>query len=74
MFWKLLVERCARAAVAAAIGVTSTQLAAGTFDGATLRTLAISAIAAGVSAVLSLLSRLIGDPASTSFSKFEVGP
>jgi hypothetical protein len=74
MFWKLTFERCVRAGVAAAIGVTSTQLAAGTFDGATLRTLAISAIAAGVSAVLSLLSRTIGDPGSTSFTKFEVGP
>ena len=71
MFWKRLAERCVRAGVAAAIGVTSTQLAAGTFDGATLRTLAISAIAAGVSAVLSLLSRLVGDPQTASFTGTE---
>lgn len=72
LFTKLLLERCVRAFAAAAIGVLSIQLANGdvTIDAA--RTIGVAAIAAGVSAVFSVISQAIGDPASTSFTKASV--
>jgi hypothetical protein len=68
MYTRLLVERMVRAFLAAAIAT----LAAGinnnpniNADGA--RALAVGAIAAGISACLSMVSQFAGDPRSTSF-------
>ena len=69
-FQSLLLERCARAAAAAAIGVISMNLGSGgDFTVTRLQTLGIAAGAAAVSAILSILSQFVGDPESTSFTK-----
>lgn len=68
VFLKLLLERCARAAAAAAISVTVTGLASPDFDPSRTKTVLIAAGAAAVSAVLSIVSQFVGDPESTSFT------
>jgi hypothetical protein len=74
IFPRLLLERCVRAAVAAAIGAISTQLLTGSLGLTSTRTLGIAAGAAAMSAVMSILSQVIGDPNSTSFTKVTVAP
>ena len=69
MFTKLLLERMARAFIAAA---TAT-LAAGAVNAdvsiPALKALVVGAIASGVSACISMISQFVGDPDSTSFIK-----
>lgn len=73
MFIKLLIERSIRAAIAASLATISVGVT-NTTNWQSARTLLIAGVAAGVSAVISLLSQLIGDVDSTSFTKIEVGP
>lgn len=72
-FAALLLERCARAGAAAAIGAISTQLAVSDLNLTAIKTIAIAAGAAAVSAILSVLSQFVGDPESTSFTKTIIG-
>ncbi|MEY4371422.1 MAG: hypothetical protein RL219_191 [Actinomycetota bacterium] len=72
MFAKLLLERCVRAFLAAALatlaaGVTNSDL---TVQGG--KALIVGAIASGVSACITLVSQFFGDPNSTSFTKVQV--
>lgn len=69
LFAKRLLERAMRAFVGAAtasisVGVVSTEMSVNS-----LRALAVGAGAAGVSALLSLVSQFVGDPESASFVK-----
>jgi len=73
MFIKLTIERSIRAAIAASLATISVGVT-NTTNWQSARTLVIAAVAAGVSAVISLLSQLVGDVESTSFTKIEVGP
>ena len=61
------VERAARAFFAAFVGVLVVALPAS--DLSTWRSVASAAVAAGVSAVFSLVARPFGSPASASFLK-----
>ena len=67
MFTKLLLERMVRAFIAAAMAT----LAAGVVNADTsipaLKALVVGAIASGISAAISMVSTLFGDPDSTSF-------
>ena len=64
-FQKDLTERVLRTFVQAALAVVVTDLAGVTsVDGA--KTLAVAALAAGLSAVVGLVSKNIGDPESAS--------
>lgn len=68
MFVRLLLERCARAFVAGATASFAAGMASTDFSVTSLRAVAIGAGAAGVSAVMSIVSQWFGnDPASTSF-------
>jgi malic enzyme len=68
MFLRLLLERCARAFVAGATASFAAGMASTDFSVTSLRAVAIGAGAAGVSAVMSIVSQWFGnDPASTSF-------
>lgn len=65
VFVQDLVERSVRTFIQASLGVVAADLAGVTsVDGA--RALLISGVAAGLSAVMSLLSRSVGDPQSGS--------
>lgn len=75
LFTRLLLERCARAGAAAMTAAISMQIVTGDLNLNAIRTIAIGAGAAFVSAFLSVLSQAIGDPASTSFTRAVVdGP
>ena len=68
MFIRLLAERCVRAFVAGATAAFGAGMASTDFSVTSLRAVAIGAGAAGVSAVMSLISKWFGgDPGSTSF-------
>lgn len=73
-FIPLMLERCLRAFFAAGLASASAGLAVNDMTVSGLRALAIGAGAAGISACLSLISQVTGDPNSTSFTKIEVGP
>jgi len=72
MFSRLLLERCLRAAIAAGLAATVTQLASSDVSLPSVRTFTIAIGAAGISALLSVLSQVVGDPNSTSFTKIQV--
>lgn len=72
MFSRLLLERCLRAAIAAALATIATQLASSDVSVPSVRTLTIAIGAAGISALMSVLSQVVGDPNSTSFTKTQV--
>ena len=67
MFGRLLAERAVRAFIGAAAAAVAAGIAMTDFSVPSLKALAIGAGAAGVSAVLSLVSQFVGDPNSTSF-------
>jgi len=67
MFARLLLERAVRAFIAGAAAALSVGATSASFSVPGLKALLIGAGAAGVSAVMSLLSQAIGDPTSTSF-------
>lgn len=67
MFGRLLLERAVRAFVAGAAAAVAAGIAMTDFSVPSLKALAVGAGAAGVSAVLSLVSQFVGDPNSTSF-------
>lgn len=71
-FLRLAVERCIRAFVAAAGAQVAAGLVNPTLSADAWRTLAVGAGAAGISAVMSLLSQWVGDPNSTSFTRVTV--
>lgn len=73
VFVRLTLERCARAAAAAFIGVWSVALANPNFSITGWKATLVAAVAATVSAVMSTLSTLFGpDPNSTSFTNTTV--
>jgi hypothetical protein len=72
-FLRLMIERCIRAFIAAAGAAAAAGLVNPSLSADGLRTLAVGAGAAGISAVMSILSQWIGDPNSTSFTKVQVG-
>jgi len=72
MFSRLLLERCLRAAIAAGLAATVTQLASSDVSLPSVRTFTIAIGAAGISALLSVLSQVVGDPNSTSFTNTQV--
>ena len=65
---KLLLERAARAFIAAATAAMAAGAATTNFSVPSVKALLVGAGAAGVSAVMTLLSRQFGDPGSTSFT------
>lgn len=69
MFWKLLVERCIRAALASGLAVIATAAAAPDFSVPKAKAALVAAGAAAISAVITLVSQAVGDPTSTSFLK-----
>ena len=72
MFQKLLFERMVRAFIASAMATFSVGVASAEWSSNSLRALCVGAGAAGISAVMSMLSQLVGDPESTSFTKTTV--
>jgi hypothetical protein len=67
-FWVDLAERMARAFVAAAAGVVAAG-AAGVTNVDAVRVLVVGAVAAGVSAAMSVVASKFGDPDTASFRK-----
>lgn len=67
-FQQDLFERVVRTFVQAALAVVATDLA-GVTNMSSLKTLAVAAIAAGISAVIGMFSRRFGDPDSASIFK-----
>jgi len=69
MFTRRMIERMIRAAIAAGMAT----LAAGVVNADTsvpaLKALVVGAIASGISAAISMVSTLFGDPESASFVK-----
>ena len=75
MFGKLLLERAVRAAIAAMCAYLSVGVSTASLSGSGLKALGVGAIGAAVSAVMSMVSQLVGDPNSTSFTQAAVtGP
>jgi len=72
VFQKLLFERMVRAFIAASTATLSVGIASAEWSSNSLRALCVGAGAAGVSAVMSMLSQRFGDPESTSFTKATV--
>lgn len=72
MFGKLMIERMLRAALAAMAAYVSVGIASTPATSAGVKALGVGAFAAGVSAVMTMLSQLVGDPNSTSFTKAKV--
>lgn len=71
-FLRLMIERCVRAGLAAAIAVLASGMVNPNLSVDGFRTLAVGAFAAGVSAVMSIVSQWVGDPNSTSFTSVSV--
>lgn len=67
-YTKLLIERAARAFVAASTAALAAGAATTDFSVPGIKALLVGAGAAGVSAVMTLISRSFGDPGSTSFT------
>lgn len=67
-FWVDLAERMARAFVASTAGVIAAG-AAGVTDLNAARVLVVGAVAAGVSAAMSVVASKFGDPDTASFRK-----
>lgn len=67
-FQKDLLERVTRTFVQAALAVVAANLA-GLVDLDGVKTVAVSAFAAGLSAVMSLVATHVGDPQTASFAK-----
>lgn len=75
MFGKLMIERMVRAFVASALAFVAVGLQNTAITSTGLRALGVGAFGAGVSAIMSMLSQLFGDPNSTSFTQASVtGP
>jgi malic enzyme len=74
MFVRLLAERCVRAFVAGAAAAIAASAATTDISAGGLKALVVGAGAAGVSAVMSLISKWFGgDPDSTSFLTLDKG-
>ena len=67
MFYRLLVERALRSALAAFLSTLAIVASSPNVSLATTKAGFIAAGAAAVSAVVTLLSQFVGDPSSTSF-------
>ena len=67
MFYKLLIERALRSALAAFLSTLAIVASSPNVSLATTKAGFIAAGAAAVSAVVTLLSQAVGDPTSTSF-------
>lgn len=72
MFARLLAERAVRAFIAGATAAFAAGVASSDFSVPSLKAVLVGAGAAGVSAVMSLLSQFFGDPNSTSFTSVSV--
>lgn len=72
MFGKLMLERMIRAAIAAMCAYLAIGISTASLSGSGLKALGVGAFGAGVSAVMSMFSQLVGDPNSTSFTKATV--
>lgn len=72
MFVRLLVERAVRAAIASIAGFLALAAQSATVSATGLKTVAVGAVAAGVSAILSTVSQVFGDPESTSFTSVQI--
>jgi malic enzyme len=66
IFRRLLAERAVRAFIGASLAAVAAGMAMTDFSVPSIKALLIGAGAAGVSAVLSLVSQFVGDPNSTS--------
>jgi hypothetical protein len=71
-FQKLLLERMARAFIAAAAGTLAVGISNADLTVQGLKAVAIGAVASGISACISLVSQFFGDPESTSLTKVTV--
>ena len=69
MFYKLLIERAIRSALAAFLSTVAIAASNPDLSVATGRAALIAGGAAAVSAVVTILSQFVGDPTSTSFLK-----
>lgn len=67
MFYRLLIERAARSALAAFLATVSAAAASPNLSVPTAKAALIAGAAAAVSAAITVLSRAVGDPTSTSF-------
>jgi hypothetical protein len=67
-YGKDLAERMARTFLQAALAVVAANIA-GLTDVDTAKTLVVSAVAAGLSAVMSLVAGHVGDPSNASFAR-----
>jgi hypothetical protein len=67
VFYRLLIERAVRSALAAFLAVVSAAAASPNLSVPTAKAALISGVAAAVSAVITVLSQFVGDPTSTSF-------
>ena len=67
MFTKLLIERMVRSAAAAMFATLAVGVVNADTSIPALKALVVGAIASGISAAISMVSTLFGDPDSTSF-------
>jgi len=72
MFSKLLVERMIRSFLAAAGATLLAGLQNPDLSTQAVKALAVATIASGISACITLVTQLVGDPDSTSFLKIKV--
>jgi hypothetical protein len=72
MFGKLMLERMLRAAIASAAAYLAVGITTTTPDSAGIKALAVGMFGAAVSACMTMVSQLVGDPNSTSFTKATV--
>lgn len=68
-FFKSLIERAVRAALASGLVTLSAQLPSTNFTTASIRSLTIAVGTAMISAIFTAFSTIIGDPNSGSFIK-----
>ena len=69
MFTKRLLERMARAFIAASCATVAQGVVNADTSIPALKALIVGAIASGISACISMISQFVGDPDSTSFVK-----
>jgi hypothetical protein len=68
-FQRDLIERCVRTFAQAAIAVIAVELASPTFTMDGLQATAVAACAAGVSALMAMAGKFVGDPNSGSWDE-----
>lgn len=68
-FQKDVIERCVRTFAQAALAVIAVQLASPSFTVDSLQATGIAAVAAGISALMGLAGKFVGDPTSGSWDE-----